>query len=108
MTKYFNSETYAKQMVEIYGKTRISMVDLIEGIIKGFGKDIGGKISSEEISEDDLNHILSILLGDSKDISFAVCLDPKFSSIYKFEYDTIDRKGYISCINEQNNDSCAF
>ena len=107
MTKYFNSEIYANKLVEIYGETRISMVDLIDGIIIGFGKNIGGEISSE-ISEDDLDHILSIILGDSKDISFAVCLDPKFTSLYKFEYDTDYRKGYISCINELNNDSCAL
>ena len=108
MTKYLNCETYVNKLVEIYGETRISMVDLIEGIIIGFGKNICGEISSSEISEDDLDHILSIILGNSKDISFAVCLDPKFTSLYKFEYDTDDRKGYISCINELNSDSCAL
>jgi len=88
-TVYLSSEIYKKKLLELYGNTSISILEVIEGIIIGFGKD------GRSLLEEELDKILSIILGDGKNIAIACDTDPVFSKL-KFEYRTSDGEGIIS------------
>ena len=93
MTTYLSCEIYKKKLLELYGETSISILEVIEGIIKGFGKD------GTSLLEEELDAILSIILGDIKGIAILCMSDPEFSSKLKFEYRTKKGEGYV-CIKE--------
>ena len=72
-----------------YPGQKISLTTLIQTIISKYGND-------DSMTETMLDNILNILLGEGKDIAFAINNDSIFSSKLKFHFDTQLGQGIIT------------
>ena len=84
-----SKQDYVSTIRSCYPGQKISLTTLIETIISKYGKD-------NFMTEQMLDNILNILLGEGKDIAFAINNDPIFSSKLKFHFDTQLGQGIIT------------
>ena len=82
-------QDYVSTIRSCYPGQKISLTTLIETIISKYGKD-------NFMTEQMLDNILDILLGEGKDMAFAINNDPCFSSKLKFHFDTLIGEGIIT------------
>ena len=84
-----SKQDYVATIRECYPGQKICLTTLIETIISKYGKD-------NSMTETMLDNILNILLGEGKDIAFAINNDYIFSSKLKFHFDTQLGEGFIT------------
>ena len=82
-------QDYVSAIRSCYPGQKISLTTLIETIISKYGND-------SSMTETMLDNILNILLGEGKDIAFAINNDSIFSSKLKFHFDTQLGQGIIT------------
>ena len=82
-------QDYVATIHGCYPGQKISLTTLIETIISKYGKD-------NSMTETMLDNILNILLGEGKDMAFAINNDSIFSSKLKFHFDTQLGEGFIT------------
>ena len=82
-------QDYVSTICECYPRQKISLTTLIETIISKYGKD-------NSMTETMLDNILNILLGEGKDMAFAVHNEPTFSKKLKFHFDTQLGQGFFT------------
>ena len=82
-------QDYVSTIREYYPEQKITLTTLIETIISKYGKD-------NSMTETMLDNILNILLGEGKDIAFAINNDSIFSSKLNFHFDTQLGEGFIT------------
>ena len=82
-------QDYVSTIRSCYPGQKISLTTLIETIISKYGND-------SSMTETMLDNILNILLGEEKDIAFAINNDSIFSSRLKFHFDTQLGQGIIT------------
>ena len=80
---------YISTNCECYPGQKISLPTLIDTILSKYGND-------NSMTETMLDNILNILLGEGKDMAFAINYDPIFSSKLKFHFDTLLGEGIIT------------
>ena len=82
-------QDYVSTIRSCYPGQKISLTTLIETIISKYGND-------SSMTEKTLDNILNILLGEGKDIAFAINNDSCFSRKLKFHFDTQLGQGIIT------------
>ena len=82
-------QDYVSTIRSCYPEQKISLTTLVETIISKYGND-------SSMTETMLDNILNILLGEGKDIAFAINNDSIFSSKLKFHFDTQLGQGIIT------------
>ena len=82
-------QDYVSTIRSCYPGQKISLTTLIQTIISKYGND-------DSMTETMLDNILNILLGEGKDIAFAINNDSIFSSKLKFHFDTQLGQGIIT------------
>ena len=82
-------EEYVSIIREKYPDQKITLLTLVETIISKYGKD-------NSMTETMLDNILNILLGEGKDMAFAVHNEPTFSRKLKFHFDTQLGQGFFT------------
>tara|TARA_A100001015_G_scaffold315950_1_gene429035 strand:- start:560 stop:829 length:270 start_codon:yes stop_codon:yes gene_type:complete len=82
-------QDYVSTIRGCYPGQKISLTTLIETIISKYGKD-------NSMTETMLDNILNILLGEGKDMAFAVHNEPTFSRKLKFHFDTQLGQGFFT------------
>ena len=82
-------QDYVSTIRGCYPGQKISLTTLIETIISKYGND-------NSMTETMLDNILNILLGEGKDMAFAVHNEPTFSRKLKFHFDTQLGQGFFT------------
>ena len=82
-------QDYVSTIRSCYPGQKISLTTLIQTIISKYGND-------DSMTETMLDNILNILLGEGKDIAFAINNDSIFSRKLKFHFDTQLGQGIIT------------
>ena len=82
-------EEYVSIIREKYPDQKITLLTLVETIISKYGKD-------NSMTETMLDNILNILLGEGKDMAFAINNYPTLSKKLKFHFDTRLGEGIIT------------
>ena len=82
-------QDYVSTIHGCYPGQKISLTTLIETIISKYGND-------NSMTETMLDNILNILLGEGKDMAFAVHNEPTFSKKLKFHFDTQLGQGFFT------------
>ena len=82
-------QDYVATIHGCYPGQKISLTTLIETIISKYGND-------NSMTETMLDNILNILLGEGKDMAFAVHNEPTFSKKLKFHFDTQLGQGFFT------------
>ena len=82
-------QDYVSTIRSCYPGQKITLTTLIETIISNYGND-------SSMTEKTLDNILNILLGEGKDMAFAINNDSIFSSKLKFHFDTQLGQGIIT------------
>ena len=82
-------QDYVATIHGCYPGQKISLTTLIETIISKYGKD-------NSMTETMLDNILNILLGEGKDLAFAVHNDPVISRKLNFRFDTLIGQGFFT------------
>ena len=105
MSIYLTRESYIKKLQEVYDNTNISIDELICGIIKHFGNEtnedyIAYQDRDSFMYENDIEYILSLILGESKDMIMVICTNHNFSKKLNSYYNTKEGQGYI-CLNKE-------
>ena len=81
-------QDYVSTIQSCYPEQKITMTTLVVTIISKNGTD-------NYMTETMLDNILNILLGEGKDLAYAVNNDPTFSKTLKFYFDTQLGEGFI-------------
>ena len=84
-----SKQDYVSTIRSCYPGQKISLTTLIETIISKYGND-------NSMTEIMLDNILNILLGEGKDMAFAVHNEPTFSKKLKFHFDTQLGQGFFT------------
>ena len=82
-------QDYVSIIRSCYPGQKISLTTLIQTIISKYGND-------DSMTETMLDNILNILLGEGKDMAFAVHNEPTFSRKLKFHFDTQLGQGFFT------------
>ena len=82
-------QDYVSTIRGCYPGQKITMTTLIETIISKYGKD-------NCMTKTMLDNILNILLGEGKDMAFAINNDPIFSEKLNFHFDTQLGQGFFT------------
>jgi len=82
-------EEYLKTLQETHDSNQISLIDLVETIIEKHGID-------NKMSEIELDKILDLILGESKDLAIAVMTDIRFSDRLSYYFYIDEGEGYIT------------
>ena len=82
-------EEYLKTLQETHDSNQISLIDLVETIIEKHGID-------NKMSEIELDKILDLILGESKDLAIAIMTDIRFSERFSYYFYIDEGEGYIT------------
>ena len=82
-------QDYVSTIRSCYPGQKISLTTLIQTIISKYGND-------DSMTETMLDNILNILLGEGKDLAFAVYNEPCFSKVLDFHFDTQLGQGFFT------------
>ena len=82
-------EEYLKTLQGTHDSNQISLIDLVETIIKKHGID-------NEMEEIELDKILDVILGEGKDVAIAIMTDSVFSESFSYYFYIDEGEGYIT------------
>ena len=100
MTTLESSESYKKSLSDAYPNQQMFPIDVISYLINKYGDtdtdtDTDTNTGEKSITESKLDSILSLVLGEGKDIFIACEINPEFENALISYYDTYTGKVYV-------------
>ena len=87
LDSFENSESYKKTLSDAYPNQQIFSIDIITTLINKYG-DIDTSTGEKTMMESKLDSILSLVLGEGKDIFITCEITPEFGNALICYYDT--------------------